>query len=262
MVMDKVTIKNSILRLLPERMLFLLKKIHYIRSLKSFSENDVKVIEMLVKPGDYVIDIGANVGWYTKVLSELVGNDGCVYSIEPIPTTFKLLSHCIKKFGLNNVTLFNYAMSERNGYVFMEVPKYESGGENFYQAKIVENKKTENSLKTFKVESKSIDSLFSELPNNITFIKCDVEGHEFTVIKGAERVIKKSKPAWLIEISGDPDDQSSDSYMLFKYLDKQEYTAYFFDGQKLNKHFQGDKSINYFFLTSQHLALLNECMKK
>ena len=256
--LKKVAIKNSILRLLPERMLFYLKKLRYVHSLRSFYEKDIDVVKLLVKPSDYVVDIGANVGWYTKILSELVSNKGCVYSIEPIPTTFELLSFCVKKLGLNNVELMNYAMSEKNGYVHMEVPLYESGGENFYQSKIVENKKSENSLKTFKVESKSIDSLFFELNNKISFIKCDVEGHEFSVIKGAERVVKKSKPAWLIEISGNPDNQDSNSYLLFNYLEKHGYTAYWFDGQKLNRYSPGDKSINYFFLTSQHLALLEK----
>lgn len=249
-------IKNIILRLLPEKLLFQIKKIHYLRSLKSFWENDMKVVQFFVKPGEYVIDIGANVGWYTKFLSDLVGVKGKVYSIEPIPPTFQLLSYCVNELELKNVELINIAVSEKNGSVVMEVPMFNSGGENFYQARIIEGQKKEKFLKEFKVESRSIDSLLSDPPGRISFIKCDVEGHELAVIKGASLLIGKYKPALLVEVSQDPDDQSSDAYMLFKYLESFGYLVYWFDGKKLKSYCNGQKSVNYFFLTPEHLSQL------
>jgi FkbM family methyltransferase len=248
-------IKFLLLKLLPEGLLFELKKFHYVRALKSFSEKEVQVVKLLVKPGEYVIDIGANVGWYTRILSELVGKDGRVYSVEPIPLTFELLFYCVRKLGLNNVECFNCALSNKNGSALMEVPLYEAGGENFYEARI-EDEKRGSSFRRFKVDLRSIDSLFVDLPKDVAFIKCDVEGHEFLVIEGAKGLITKSRPAWLIEITGNPDDQESSSWALFTYMEKQGYTAYWFDGAQLRRRFRGDKSVNYFFLTSQHLATL------
>ena len=67
-------------------------------------------IKYLVKPGDSVLDIGANVGWYTNHLSLLVGEPGKVYSIEPIPETFALLRAVVGELGLSNVESLNYAM--------------------------------------------------------------------------------------------------------------------------------------------------------
>lgn len=249
-------IKSIFLKLLPDKLLFSLKKLHYVRSLKNFSEKDVEFVKILVSSGDYVIDVGANVGWYTKILSEQVGKDGRVYSIEPVPFTFDLLAYCVGKLGLRNVELINCALSDKNDSGFMEVPTYELGGENFYQSRIVGDEKGVSSLRRFQVSLKSIDSLFLKLSRDITFIKCDVEGHESSVIEGAKQLIKKVKPVWFIEITGDPDDQESDSWELVNFLEKQGYTAYWFDGQKPNRRSRGDKSLNYFFLTSQHLETL------
>ena len=158
--------------MLPENTLQLIKKVYYPYILRSISENDevdLKVVRHLVNPGDYVVDIGANIGIYTKFLSELVGSHGRVYSIEPIPFTFEILCSNVKKLRLKNVELINYAISDTNGNVIMEIPLYESGGENFYQAKIVdENDKS--SLRRIIVKSRTIDFLFSELSCNISFI--------------------------------------------------------------------------------------------
>jgi tRNA A58 N-methylase Trm61 len=100
-------IKGFILSILPDKILQAIKKVHYARALSAVSEGDevdFKIIKQLVNPGDYVADIGANYGVYTKYLSELVGRDGCVYSIEPIPLTFEILYSNVKKLGLNQQT--------------------------------------------------------------------------------------------------------------------------------------------------------------
>lgn len=253
-------LKRLILSMLPEKILQTIKKIHYARTLRFISESDepdLKVIKYLVNPGDHVVDIGSNIGGYTKYLSELVGIHGRVYSIEPVLLTFEILCSNLKKLGLKNVELFNCAISDANGSITMEVPLYESGGENFYQAKVVyEN--TNNSLRRIKVGSKTLDSLFSELPYNISFIKCDTEGHEPQCIKGATSIIKNSKPAWLVESSGDPDDSTSTVHQTFKLLNEEGYEAFWFDGTNLNKRHSGDRSVNYFFLLPKHLRALQE----
>lgn len=259
-------IKNIALRLLPDKLLSNLKKIHYVNSLIRHNENDepdFKVIKNIVRRGDYVADIGANVGWYTKLLSHLVGDEGRVYSIEPIPLTFNLLTHCISKIGLANVELLNFAISDHEGSAVMEVPLYKDGGENFYQSQLIETKEKNkamdiktNSLKQYKVQLKSIDALFSDLPQKISFIKCDVEGHELAVIKGAQAVIRRSEPAWHIEISSDPDTDRSEAWELFRILQGHSYSAWRFDGENLLKRSKGDTSINYFFLKEKHLNLL------
>lgn len=249
-------LKGSILGILPPSLLFNLKKIHYVRSLNKFSEKDepdFTVVKDLVKPGDHVVDIGANVGWYTKMLSHLVGDQGQVYSIEPVPTTFELLSFCVNKIGLINVTLFNSGISEEDGSATMEVPRYEGGGDNFYQAQIVNKGNVDRSLKRYEVTLKSLDTLFSDSTHSISFVKCDVEGHELQVVKGARKVLTQFKPVWLIEVSGDPDNEDSHSSHLFSIFKEAGYEAWWYDRKQLKKRLPGDKSVNYFFLTDNHI---------
>src|SRR5687767_1910242 len=108
-------IKTKVLTCLPEPMLRFLKKIHYARMLESFSledQPDLKIVHLLVQPGDYTIDVGAHIGIYTKNLSELVGASGRVFSVEPVPTTYDILCSNIRTFHLNNCEPINCAMSD------------------------------------------------------------------------------------------------------------------------------------------------------
>jgi FkbM family methyltransferase len=250
--------KELILRLLPQDALHIAKKIHYARVLSSVSERDeldFKVVRFLVSEGQSVADIGANFGMYTKYLSDLVGASGHVYSVEPLPSTFDLLRSNVKKLKLSNVELTNCAISSSDGSVSMEVPKYKSGGENFYEARVV-TRTDDRSLRRVDVSCSTVDSLFSGLP--ISFIKCDVEGHELNCVKGAARTIHNLKPAWLIEISGNPDDDKSSAYQTFRILRESGYEAFWFDGTNLRARCSLDKSVNYFFLTTEHLGVLQQ----
>jgi len=241
---------------LPSRFLFFVKKVHYVRAVPSFWEKDVQPLKSLVLPGEVVVDIGANVGWYTNLLSLLVGGSGKVFSIEPIPETFKLLNAVIRGLGLRNVETLNCGISETDTTAVMELPLWENGTPNFYRATIVPSQEASPSLAQYTVSMKSIDSLFAGLSQKVTFIKCDVEGHELSVIKGAEQFLEGCKPAWFIEVSGSPDEPNSPAQELFRRLEEHRYSAYWFDGQRLIKRTRLDRATNYFFLQQAHLSRL------
>jgi FkbM family methyltransferase len=246
------SLKKLALKLLPDKVLHFVKKIHYARVLHSISEKeepDLQVLKYLVGAGECVADLGANIGVYTKYLSEIVGPSGQVFSVEPIPLTFDILRSNVRKLGSKNIELRNCAISDTNGLVTMEVPKYDSGGENFYESRIV-CEQADNDLRTVVIPASTIDSLFSGRP--VHFIKCDTEGHELCCIQGAMRTIRASKPSWLIEISGNPDDETSSAYETFQILRESGYEAFWFDGTNLRARSLLDTSVNYFFLTSEH----------
>ncbi|MCS6285484.1 MAG: FkbM family methyltransferase [Nitrospira sp.] len=255
-------LKPLALRLIPERGLFYLKARRYIREVGQFSEReepDLTVVRHLVRRGDTVVDIGANVGWYTRYLSRLVGSTGHVFGLEPIPSTFALLSACVKHYGLSNVELFNVAASRTDGSAAMHVPDYPSGGKNYYMASIVEDGQVATGLSRQLVESRSLDSLLGGQFNKVGFIKCDVEGHELDVVQGAPQTIKSSKAAWLIEIDrrNDPDSSDSNAAKIFKGFEENGYTVWWFDGTYLRKRKTGEAALNYFFLLPEHLSQLS-----
>ena len=258
-----------------------LKKHHYLKLLQNISpddEPDLKIIDHIVKPGDSVVDIGANIGLYTKFLSHMIAvsdnsqdgsqkneqpeiiTEGKVFSIEPFPQTFELLSYNTEELGLSNVELMNLAVSSHNGAVTMVLPSSLIGRETHYRASVVNEdsdtgsdaEDTGPAEKFADVQAATMDSLFANKAQDISFVKCDVEGHEPAVIAGAKQFLKKTDCAWLIEVSGNPDDEASQAFKLFKTMYGYGYTVWWFDGRELHPRKPGDSSVNYFFLKHQH----------
>lgn len=245
--------------LLPDKLLHALKKLYYpylLRSLHESREPDLEVVRRLVGAGDSVIDVGANIGVYTVHLSEQVGPSGHVYSIEPFPITCDILNSNVKKLELSNVSVLNLAISDHEGMVYMEVPTSPLGYPNLYRARI-------SALATevggVAVQARTLDGLITEIPEKQwALIKCDVEGHELECLKGAPSTVQGIRPAWLIEISTDPDYKGSKASEIFRLLEQQGYGAHWFDGMHLNERRPGDKSVNYWFLLPHHLQKLRE----
>lgn len=143
-----------------------------------------KLFEQIVKPGDVVFDIGAHVGFYTLLASELVGITGKVFAFEPLPRNINFLKKHLKLNRLGNVKIFEFAVSDKEENVFF--------GElsNSFSGRIIEQEKG------IRVKSVILDNLIKSkklLPPNV--LKIDVEGNELAVLKGAEYTIEQYRPA-------------------------------------------------------------------
>lgn len=110
-------ILKAIAARLPKFIQYEMKRIYFARQIMSSSfytdEPEYGKLPELLKEGDWVIDVGANVGHYTKRFSELVGKSGRVMAFEPVPVTFSLLAANTRIFQHSNVTLFNAAVSDK-----------------------------------------------------------------------------------------------------------------------------------------------------
>lgn len=253
-------LKNRALTLLPELILRPLRGWHYRRVLRSFTdadEPDLKVVRELVEPGTTAVDLGANIGIYTKVLSDLVGPAGSVISVEPVPQTFEFLSRNIRSLALRNISCVNAAVSDSDREVTMELPEYHTGGTNFYQARVVTtgDQTVPDSKRHLRVRATKLDTLVATA-TLVGFVKCDVEGHELACLAGAEMILTSHRPAWLMEVSGDPDEPGTNASQLFQLFAGHSYVPWWFDGQRLIARRTGDRSINYFFLKPEHLVRL------
>lgn len=259
--MSKHLIRLLVANVLPAPILTWVKTNYYAPSVRTFWEDDVEPLKALVKPGDSVIDMGANFGWYTNVLSLLVGERGKVYSVEPIPDTFRVMSGIVSKLRLRNVAPMNCAMSQNDGTAVMRVPQHEYGGNNFYRAQIdLKQDASSKAMKEYTVPMRSLDSLFLDVADKITFIKCDVEGHELAVVSGGRRFFERSKPAWLMEVGGDPDKEGTPAHQLFGLMTQYGYKIYFFDGRLLRLRPLGHWSVNYLMLQPNHCRELTHLM--
>lgn len=246
--------KKQLLAHLPDWALTPLKKRHYLGVLKTISTDydpDFMVLKHLVSAGDFVIDLGAHVGACTKFLSDLVGSEGRVYSVEPFPSNFDILRANVRKLGLSNVELINCAVSDMTGRLTMEVPTFAEFGESFYDARLIPAGST-SSLRHAEVDVTTIDSLFVDMPRPVTLVKCDVEGQELHALRGAAKLIEKYKPALRLEISL-MDSPTHDQVR--QLLERQDYQEFWFADGKLKLWQYGDKTIDVFFLQPAQLQV-------
>lgn len=260
-------LKKIAFALLPESILQKLRLFRYRQTVSQINEEEEKslfILKHLIGDGDFVIDAGANIGVYTYFFSSLVGERGRVVAIEPIPTTFQILTSNIRAHKLANATAFNVALSDVEKTVSMVIPVGEHGGENIYRARIEERSEREG--RKFSVTAQPLDRLIETLPApgvcieidtiKIDAIKIDVEGAELQCIRGALQTITRDHPALLIEVSDDPDDLNSDAFQLFSILSNLSYEPYGWDGNILKKRSKQDAFIDYFFLMPQHVEML------
>ena len=258
----KVMLGRVAVSVLPDRALHALKRPYYAYLVERASENflvelDIHVVKHFVAEGARVVDVGAAIGTFTKVLSQWVGPSGRVYSFEPIPPIFDFLSNNVRKLGLKNVELLNYAVSDVEESASMVIPKYRWGSECWWDARIRKSP-GDSSLREFKVSTTTLDSRFAKTGKPLSFIKCDANFHELACVRGALQTLRESRPAMLIEVAPNPDDPATTAFQTFALLRAEGYQAYWFDGQAVRIRHQGEKSQNYFFLNEAHVETLRK----
>lgn len=214
-------------------------------------EREIELVRKLVAKGDRAVDIGANVGLYTRELSMAVGPSGQVYAFEPVRGNYDILSNVVQRAGLGNVTLFHAALADRSGSRTMVIPSA-AGFVGYYQAHFDSDAPERGRRETVTV--RTLDELYvtREL-SDISFIKCDVEGAELDVLRGGLRLLAATWPTLLIEVS------RNTSADCFKILAELGYTAYVYDGALTRiDGYQDGRFSNYFFLHSRsnHLSQL------
>lgn len=206
-------------------------------------EAELKFVKHFINPNSNVLDIGANYGHYSIEMAKLCPN-GIVYAFEPIPFTYKVLEKIIQKFSFKNIKPYNNAVSNANIDLEMVLPKLSFGGPNTGVAYIGENKK-EASQKHI-VKCLKLDDLIEE---KIDFIKIDIEGHEPKAFFGMENLLKKDKPAILIEFSYPCLERANESPLDFSNYIKGELNYQFYQlKNNLLKLVENTPKDGYYFL--------------
>jgi FkbM family methyltransferase len=130
-----------------------------------------------VKPGDSIVDAGANVGYYTIIGSRLVGAKGKVYAFEPDPANFALLEKNVRLNALTNVVLERKALSNQKGTVKLFIAEENKGDHRIYQPEGEPRPSVE-------VESIRLDEYFKDQKRRIDFIKIDTQGADGLILEG------------------------------------------------------------------------------
>lgn len=145
----------------------------------------------LVGQGDWVLDIGANVGYYALKLSELVGASGRVFAFEPISRTVEVLSHNSRYAVHDNITIIQAAAWDQPGILSFIVDLAPSGLPDYFTAR------STSEGGNFSAFATTIDSL--ALPHRVSLAKIDVEGAERLVLRGMEALLRRDQPVLIVE---------------------------------------------------------------
>lgn len=192
---------KRLLTLVPQDWQSELKRLYYSRQIRHgtffTTEPEYALLDSFISPGNWIIDIGANVGHYTKRFSELTGPSGRVVAFEPVPETFTLLASNLIQAKCSNVTLINAAASDKSESVGMNIPNFKTGLKNFYEAHITANQGTIG----LNVLALSIDSL--AIPHKVSLVKIDAEGYELSVLTGMAELLLRDHPLLIVETEND-----------------------------------------------------------
>lgn len=151
---------------------------------------DTKVVRKLVKKGENALILGANIGYWTCLLAELVGESGKVFAFEPSPTTFEFLKKNVEINGYNNVTLEQKAVADKSYHTKLYLSDGGSMDNRIYDPHM--------DRKTVDVDVVKIDDYFKNSELKFDFIKINIQGADFAAIEGMVSLLKKSPNAKLI----------------------------------------------------------------
>ncbi|CAN5772631.1 hypothetical protein BH11VER1_BH11VER1_10660 [soil metagenome] len=180
------------------------QEIHYHYHFDEWYRSTEKLFRRYINVNSVTLDVGANLGFITLVMSRIVGENGAVHSFEPGAGMYKKLSALVERNHLNNVTLHPYGCGSSDSTHTLTIPQA-SGNATLRDT----FDKNTTSIVRETVSVKSLDLLLGDQLDRLDFIKIDTEGFESEVLIGADKLITKFRPIIYIELCSDYRDSSA-----------------------------------------------------
>ena len=151
------------------------------------------ILGNILEEGDSFIDAGANIGFFSLMASKMVASSGKVYSFEPFPESLELLNANIKLNGIENISVFDFALGSAHSEERIYPEPENRGGSS-----LVKNEYSDEDGSVM-VSVKPLAEI-SEIINDdsIKAIKVDVEGWELEVLKGCSKLLNSVNPPVLM----------------------------------------------------------------
>lgn len=191
-------------------------------------------IPELVREGDTAIDIGANLGYYSRYISEAAGASGHVYAVEPVKPILGVLRRNLRR--CRNVEILPYALGGEEREIEMcndtaRCQGYFGTGQNF----VGDSRDTSADADRFPAQMRCGSLLFGDL-ERLDFIKCDIEGYETVVMREMRPLLERFRPTVLIETGGENRPQIVEMFSAMGYrgftLDRGRETPLTAEGEK------------------------------
>ncbi len=160
--------------------------------LERYESDSVSLMRKIIKPGMVVVDVGAHIGYFTRIFSKLTGGDGLVYAFEADPAIFQLLKKNTKHF--RNTRLYQLAITDRAGTIDFYHSEEKSGCGSVLPIAPVEFRR-----RKIQASANSLDAILAkEGVTRVDFIKMDIEGGEPTALRGMRKILEKNQNILLI----------------------------------------------------------------
>jgi FkbM family methyltransferase len=166
---------------------------YVLREQQDWFEDEIKFLRRALRPGQQVIDIGANYGIYTLSMARAVGPQGKVWAFEPASTTAALLEQSIAVNGFTQIMLERCALSSQPGTAWLSINDNSELNE-IIRGRTPADRSEEVPLTTLD------ESLQKHGWNDIAVVKIDAEGEEANILKGGRDFFSRLSPLILYEI--------------------------------------------------------------
>lgn len=158
-----------------------------------WEKESVDIVQLLVKEGDVVLDVGANFGYYSLMFSKLVGLKGRVIASEPTVFFRERLNTHIKTNAVTNVKVLPFGFSDKDDTLDIKIDA---------STATMHMPETDSFLISETIKLITLDRHVKENKiERLDFIKVDIDGHEPQFLKGAAYTISRFKPDILLEIN-------------------------------------------------------------
>lgn len=164
----------------------------YVYVSGGYEEASVALVSQLVRPGDLVVDAGANIGYFSLVFSRLAGASGRVLAFEPMPHARHALSANLRLNNVSNVDVRAVALSDQTG-----TRQFYLGPDDHTSNSSLVPKRD---ARVIEVQCARLDDFFSA-GDRVRLLKIDVEGAEASVLGGARTLIASGLPHIIAEVS-------------------------------------------------------------
>lgn len=157
---------------------------------KAFEPMETKFFSTHIQPGQTVVDIGANIGYFTTLFSKKVGPKGSVIAFEPDRDNFALLKKNVELNNCSNVELVNSAVSDKDGSLRLFVSSENAGDHRSYDSG--------DGRPSYNVPCVRLDTFLNCRNKPISFIKMDIQGAEFAALNGMQETLNKNHGLTLV----------------------------------------------------------------
>jgi FkbM family methyltransferase len=158
-------------------------------------EATTNLFKKVVKEGDVVIDLGANIGYFTLLAAKLVGPTGKVFAFEPEPKNFSYLKKNVELNNYTNVIIEQKAVSNYNGRTKLFICPYDSGHHTINRPNGIEAYRLgrPGNITSIDIEVVTLDDYLRNKTDRVDVIKIDVEGAEALVFEGMKETLLKNQ---------------------------------------------------------------------